>query len=145
MRTSKKVTKAEIKRVLRTENVTNIFRVASKSGVDTSNKMEVLKFIEKNAPSQKVERKAYRMVYLSGKKEIFDWVDMPIRDAVRKAKSEKKEGQSNYSKELIEGNKNIYWASTSYGHCDYNKSIAMVNNKKSRKAMKLINSFLNFK
>ena len=43
-----------------------------------------------------------------------------------------------YQKILIEGNKNIYYASPAYGHADYNKSIFW---EKNEKTVKLIGLF----
>jgi len=144
--------KTQIKKVLRTQNVTEIFKLAAKNGVDTSNKVDVLNFIRANSPSQKVSRNAYDLsVGAEGKKNGLEYrmqdlfvVNMPVKDTLAYAKQQKKQGESNYSKKLIEGNNNIYWASPRYGHLDYNKSIAMKNDKKGRKIMNLINDFLKF-
>jgi len=49
---------------------------------------------------------------------------------------------SNYYKVMIEGNKNIYYASPDYGHADYNKSRIWPNNERGHKLMNLFNSIL---
>lgn len=147
MKTSN-VTKKEIKKVLRTFNTTQIFRVAAKSGIDTNRRKAVMCFIEENAPNKKCFNQAYSLSYGAGdfKNEIRDWslVNMPITDAIRLAKKQKLQGFSNYSKILIEGNKNIYWASPKYLHQDYNKNIAFKNTKRNREIAEKINNFLNF-
>jgi hypothetical protein len=50
---------------------------------------------------------------------------------------------TSYFKILIEGNKNIYYASPIYRHSDYNKSIAFPKNEKTLKLMELFNSIVN--
>lgn len=47
-----------------------------------------------------------------------------------------------YLKILIEGNKHIYWASPTYGHADYNRTIWADNTPANRKRMQLINKML---
>lgn len=51
-------------------------------------------------------------------------------------------GNSNYSKRLIQGNKNIYLASPIYGHSDYNKSIFCENTPKNWEKCVLINKIM---
>lgn len=48
-----------------------------------------------------------------------------------------------YKKVLIVGHRHIYWASPTYGHADYNKSIWRDNTPVNRRKMELINRFLN--
>lgn len=64
----------------------------------------------------------------------------PIMDIKVKIMKEKWAG--NYMKLLIEGNKNIYWASPAYGHSDYNKSVWAKNSAENRRKMVLINSLI---
>jgi len=47
-----------------------------------------------------------------------------------------------YHKTLIEGHRNIYWASPVYGHSDYNKAVAFPNTPDNRRVMHAINGFL---
>lgn len=143
----KNVTKAQISKVLRTENITNIFKIASKAGINVSDRHELLLFIEENAPSAKVASKAYSLSYGASDKNQTHYgasLKQPIISAIRFAKWQKKEGETNYSKILIEGNTNIYWASPIYEHADYNKSVAFSNTSKNRNIAKLINKYLNF-
>lgn len=65
-----------------------------------------------------------------------------IQDTIKFARFQKKEGNSNYSKILILGNMNIYWAHPFYQHSDYNKSIAMPLNKRTVKIAGIINKYL---
>ena len=85
---------------------------------------------------------AYRMAYVNSKKIVESTINTPIANIVAFAKYEKT-NKSSYSKILIMGNNNIYWASEVYGHKDYNKSIAMPINNTSIKLMNLVNSYLN--
>lgn len=143
---AKRITKKEIATALRTLNATEIFKVAVKYGIDVSNRMNLLEFIRYYAPSQKVYNKAYQLSYGAGDfKNIRNDHKSglsTLAKVIAWAKFEKKQGKSNYSKVLITGNTNIYWASPIYGHSDYNKSIAMPLNDKNLKAMKVINNFL---
>lgn len=145
----KTVTKKQIKKELRTLNPTNIFRIAKLAGVDVAKRSEVCRFIRENAPNQKIQRNAYNLSYgasffkharqSSGKNTASK-----ISTAIRYAMQQKKEGKSNYSKILVVGNSNIYWASPAYLHSDYNKSIAFENTEKTRKIALKINKYLNF-
>lgn len=49
---------------------------------------------------------------------------------------------TSYFKTLIEGNKNIYYASPVYGHSDYNKSIAFRKNEETLKLMEIFNKLV---
>ena len=141
----KKITKKEIISTLRSLDRTKIYRLAKKIGINVQKKHLIYEFVEDNAPSKKIEFKAYDIAY--GGRKDYSSKSSKISDlanVIRKAKNEKKEGYSSYSKILIEGSKNIYWASPIYKHSDYNKSIAFENNEKNRKIMNVINKFLNF-
>lgn len=144
-----KATKKNIQRVLRNQNITEIFKIAKIKGVDVKNTIEVYNFIREYAPSKKVYREAYRLSCLaSHKKYLTRNLGHPFRkeqisDAVKFAKQQVKEGYSSYSKILIEGNTNIYWASPLYKHRDYNKAVAFPNTDKNKQAMEKINKFLN--
>lgn len=149
----KKVTKKQIKETLRTGNATSIFQIAAKCGVNTSNRNEVRRFIENNAPSKKIISAAYKLAYFPDDFKHFRCyrgayenspLRMPITDTIRFAKSQKKDGSinTNYGKILIEGNDHIYWASPVYKHSDYNKSVALKNTEKNRNLMCVINAYL---
>ena len=141
----KKITKKEIKRVLRTQETTEIFRTAVKCGVDVSNRRTLYLWIRANAPSQKVHKKAYNIAYGSNKNYSGGYIHQPIKKAVEYAKYQKNRGVvDSYSKKLKLGNKNIYWCSLIYGHKDYNKTIAFPNTPENRQKMYKINRFLGF-
>src|SRR5680860_234043 len=97
----KKVTKKEIAQVLRTQNSTEIFKLCAILGIDVSDKGNVFKFIQKNAPSNKVYSRAYMLSYGAGNfkdsRAKDTHVRMPIKDAVEWAKYEKNRGADNLS------------------------------------------------
>ena len=146
----KAITKKQIQKVLKTFHRTQIFNIAKKCGVDVSKRHLVLEFVQSNAPTLKIYKSAYSIAYFSHKKNRDFYFgetgnETPIIRAIRHALYEKKQGSSNYSKKLIIGNKNIYWASPCYGHADYNKSIAFENTEKNRRVASLINRYLGYK
>lgn len=123
----------------------------------SASKTEIFNFVAKKFGSENIKQKvydylnnhsvygskiAYNTAYNSGKPFISSFINTPIANVVAFAKSQKKEGKSNYSKVLILGNTNIYWASEVYGHSDYNKSVAMPINNKSIALMQVVNSYL---
>lgn len=145
---SAKVTKSAIVKALRTQNTTEIFKIAKKAGVNVLKKGDVFKFIQEYAPSDKVYRNAYSLSYGSAffkeQRARSTSINMPVSKAIQFAKQEKKEGTTNYSKILVIGNSNIYWASPVYKHKDYNKSIAFENTEKNRNVAAVINRFLGY-
>lgn len=141
------VTKKQIKKELRTLNTTNIFKVAKMAGINVNNRANLYKFILDNAPSEKVLKKAYSLSYGANytKKCFFTKSTVSkVSATIRYAMQQKKVGKNPYSKILVVGNSNIYWASPIYLHQDYNKSIALENNEKNRKLAETINRFLKF-
>ena len=136
--------KKEIQSVLRTLNRTAIFKAAKQKGVDVSNRGAVQTFIKTFAPTVRVARKACDIAFLNDKADYSRYTPNTIGSVFAYAKRQKAEGYSPYSKMLIIGNKNIYWASPSYGHADYNKSIALPNTERNRRAAVLINHYLGY-
>ena len=136
--------KKEIQSVLRTLNRTAIFKAAKQHGVDVSNRAAVAMFVKDYAPSMRVKRKAWDIAYLNDKPDYSRYTPNTIQSEFAYAKLQKAEGRSPYSKMLIIGNKNIYWASPTYGHYDYNKSIALPNTERNRRAAQLINHYLGY-
>ena len=65
-----------------------------------------------------------------------------VLKTISHANVEMTEKRGRYSKILIFGNTNIYWASPIYQHSDYNKSIAMPRTTKNEKLSNLINRIL---
>jgi len=143
MKTSR-ITKKTIQEILRTSDLTKIYSVAKKSGVDISNKMNLFRFIEKYAPTKKIYDNAYQLVFVN--KKFFDRPskESKILRAIKYAKFQKSQGKTNYSKVLIIGNSNIYWASPAFEHQDYNKSVAFANCEKNREIAEKINKYLKF-
>ena len=142
----KKVTKSQIVKVLRTQNVTEIFKIAKLHGVDVSNRENVFNFIQKFAPSQKVYNNAYSLSYGASNFKNYridhSTIHTPIANVVRFAKKSKKRQKDNYTKVLIIGDTNIYWASPVYGFKDYNKSFALKNTLKNRGFAQKVNAFI---
>ena len=141
-----KMAKKDIIAALRTENSTLIFRAAKKYGIDISNYYGgVFNFIKEFAPTQKISRNAYKLSYGAKDKKYkcFKFGYNPILQAIIYAKENKRYKGTSYFKILIEGNRNIYWASPIYEHSDYNKSIAFENTPENRAKMDIINNFLN--
>jgi hypothetical protein len=144
----KTVTKKQIQVELRKQTSTAIFAIAKRCGVDVTKRVDVMRFVEANAPTQKIYKSAFRIAlcadHANQLKTVHNSIDMPIANAVQHAKQQVNDSSmsTNYGKILIEGNNNIYWASPSYGHSDYNKSVAFKNTDRNRKAMDLINSML---
>lgn len=136
--------KKEIQSVLRTLNRTAIFKAAKQHGVDVSNRGAVEKFIKAFAPTVKAARKAWDIAFLNDKADYSRYTPNTIGSVFAYAKRQKAEGHSPYSKMLIVGNKNIYWASPEYGHADYNKSIALPNTERNRRAATIINHYLGY-
>ena len=146
----RKVTKEEMDEILKTQDPTKIFQLAKIAGVNIEDRINLLHFIEKNAPNKEVFKNAYDLSFGAGDFKNYrvsgfnSYLKMEIADAVNYLKHQVKNGSmsTNYGKILIEGKSNIYWASPVYQHSDYNKTIAMKNCKKNRRVMKLINSIL---
>lgn len=140
----KRPTKKTIQTVLRTMDITAIHHVAHKFGINPKHHGDVFDFIKTFSPSMKVRRMAYGLSYGRSwnRRNELKALNMPIIDTIRFAKQQVKEGYTNYTKILIEGNNNIYWTSPTHGHSDYNKSIAMPNNEKNRKVMEVVNKYL---
>ena len=125
---------------LKSASKTEIFNFVAKKFGPENIKQKVYDYL--NNHSDYGSKIAYRMAYNSGKIVISSFINTPIANIVAFTRVQKKEGKSNYSKVLIEGSTNIYWASEIYGHSDYNKSIAMPINDKSIRLMQVVNSYL---
>jgi hypothetical protein len=144
------MTKKEIVKVLRSLDRTAIYR-ACKLHTGSCSKGEVYRFIETYAPSNKVRKLASSLIFdcppkwaKGNYKGVTCYREMhPTLDAFRFARwiAANTKG-TNYFKVLVEGNKNIYWASQKCGHSDYNKSIAMPNTPHNREVMRVINAYL---
>ena len=144
-----KITKKTIATELKSLDITRTYRIAKICGVNLQNKMDIYNWIKSNAPTEKVKNKAYEIAYESDRKKMVkNGFFMPSKPnnrvlaTISHAKFEMTEKRGRYSKILIFGNTNIYWASPIYQHDDYNKSIAMPKNPKNEKLAYLINRIL---
>ena len=144
-----KITKKTIATELKSLDITRTYRIAKICGVNLKNKMDIYNWLKSNAPTEKVKNKAYEIAYESDRKKMVkNGFFMPSKPnnrvlaTISHAKFEMTEKRGRYSKILIFGNTNIYWASPIYQHDDYNKSIAMPKNPKNEKLAYLINRIL---
>lgn len=144
-----KITKKTIATELKSLDITRTYRIAKICGVNVKNKMDIYNWIKSNAPTEKVKNKAYEIAYESDRKKMVkNGFFMPSKPnnrvlaTISHAKFEMTEKRGRYSKILIFGNTNIYWASPIYQHDDYNKSISMPKNPKNEKLAYLINRIL---
>lgn len=144
-----KITKKTIATELKSLDITRTYRIAKICGVNVKNKMDLYNWIKSNAPTEKVKNKAYEIALESDKKKMIkNGFFMPskpqnrVLKTISHAKVEMTEKRGRYSKILIFGNTNIYWASPIYQHSDYNKSIAMPRTTKNEKLAYLINRIL---
>lgn len=133
----KTITKKEIVSVIRTQDPTQIYRFYHHIyGIKPVN-VEVCKFIQQFAPTDKLYNAAYDITHYSGRKfrliadmdeyrKHVEWEKAHIRQlAMQKLRREIARGVDSYTKRPIMGKTNLYFASPVYGHRDYNKSIAM--------------------
>ena len=144
-----KITKKTIAKELKSLDITRTYRIAKICGVNVKNKMDISNCIKSNAPTEKVKNKAYEIALESDKKKMIkNGFFMPskpqnrVLKTISHAKIEMEEKRGRYSKILIFGNTNIYWASPIYQHADYNKSIAMPRTTKNEKLANTINNIL---
>ena len=144
-----KITKKTIATELKSLDITRTYRIAKICGVNLKNKMDIYNWLKSNSPTKKVKNKAYEIAYESDRKKMIkNGFFMPskpqnrVLKTISHAKVEMTEKRGRYSKILIFGNTNIYWASPIYQHDDYNKSIAMPKNPKNEKLAYLINRIL---
>ncbi len=70
-------------------------------------------------------------------------IDSPVAIAKSCIALVKNSKGTNYFKVMIEGNNNIYLASPTYMHADYNKTRLFSKNEKTLKIMNLFNSIIN--
>ena len=143
-----KITKKTIATELKSLDITRTYRIAKICGVNVKNKMDLYYWIISNAPTEKVKNKAYEVAFESNRPKMVKngfFIPSPqnrVLKTISHAKIEMTENRGRYSKILIFGNTNIYWASPIYQHSDYNKSIAMPRTTKNEKLSNLINRIL---
>lgn len=143
-----KITKKTIAKELKSLDITRTYRIAKICGVNLQNRNELYHWIISNAPTEKVKNKAYEVAFESNRPKMVKngfFIPSPqnrVLKTISHAKFEMTEKRGRYSKILIFGNTNIYWASPIYQHADYNKSIAMPRTQKNEKLANTINNIL---
>ena len=144
----KKVTKKEIREILRTLDRTKIHHLAHRMGIDTNSKSAVYHFIQDNAPNNKIYNSAYKLTIMRNDDHQIRRLSSKrfnreqILRTIKIAKEEVERGYDSYSKILIKGHTNIYWASPVYEHSDYNKSRALPITEKNLKVLEAVNKYL---
>ena len=143
-----KITKKTIATELKSLDITRTYRIAKICGVNLKNKMDIYNWLKSNAPTEKVKNKAYEVAFESNRPKMVKngfFIPSPqnrVLKTISHAKIEMTEKRGRYSKILIFGNNNIYWASPIYQHSDYNKCIAMPRTTKNEKLANTINNIL---
>lgn len=133
----KSITKKQIVSVIRTQDSTQIYRLYYQVYGIKPVDVEVCKFIQQFAPTDKLYKAAYNIACRSGRKfrptvelnehcTYIEWKNANIRQiTMQQLRREIARGVDGYTKRPIMGKTNLYFASPVYGHHDYNKSIAM--------------------
>ncbi len=140
-----KTTKKAITQALRSENTTEIFKIAVLNGINVNNRGELFRWIKENAPSKKVYKKAYNLSYGAA---YFKDNRIPGRNTntveavISEFKFQKNREKDSYTKILIVIENNIFWASPIYREKDYNKAVAMPLTDRNEKIAELINILL---
>ena len=138
----KRITVKKIQSILRGMNPTEIFRLYSQIYGGKVERMAVLEFIKKYAPSQKVSKNAYYIAYAKNANKPIQ-ADQDLKSIAWKVANAKhlaiealKENidiwrncpayvRRPYAKRPIMGNTHLWFCSPIYGFSDYNKWRAM--------------------
>lgn len=133
----KSITKKQIVSVIRTQDPTQIYRLYHHVYGIKPVGVEVCKFIQQFAPTDKLYKAAYKIACQSGRKfrpvvtqdefnKYRSWKKANCRQiTMQRLRDEIARGVDGYTKRPIMGCTNLYFASLIYGHDDYNKFIAM--------------------
>lgn len=138
-----KITKKEIQRVLRSLDVTAIYRLHYQMFGNVC-KWQVYQFIKDYAPAMYVRAKAYKIAYNEKndiRRRIIDsdvirmhgiYHGNDLIEAVDYVKKQCTLAGSSYAKRPMLGKTHLYFCSPIYGHDDYNKvrSIPIAGNEK---------------
>lgn len=130
MNSNKKITKKHITEVLRSRDLTQIFKLVHQFLGGKISRYDVLGFVKQNAPSDKVAddirkaivytpNRAYRFRDYRRATEFNDANRIHI--AVQRLREEIERGIDNYTKRPVLGFNHLYFCSPTYGHRDYNK------------------------
>lgn len=133
----KRITVKKIQSVLRSMDPTEIFRLYSQIYGSKVERMAVLKFIKKYAPSQKVSELAYYIAFVKNTNKPIP-TDQAIKSFAWKKANEKHlaiealkehieiwKTNAAYAKRPMMGNTHLWFCSPVYGFSDYNKWRAM--------------------
>ena len=118
-------TKKEIKRILRSLNKTEIFKMYVKIN-GSLDRYGLYNFIQDHAPSKRVANMAYEIAYGCSNK-VYSSSDLMTRKQkiVEYLKEQIKDVTSPYAKKPMLGHTKLYFCSPNYGHKDYNKYSAL--------------------
>ena len=137
----KNITKKHITEVLRSRNLTEIFKLVHQIYGGKTNKHEVFDFVSRFAPSDKVADDIHNAIvfaydrhfkFRNFRREAEFHAANAIHIAVNHLREEIARGIDNYTKRPILGITHLYFCSPAYGHRDYNKhrSIAIKGNER---------------
>lgn len=132
----KTIAKKQIVSVIRTQDPTQIYRLYYQIYGIKPIDVDVCKFIQQFAPTDKLHKAAYNIACRCSRKfrtsaendynSYMEWKKSNNRQVVmQKLRKEIARGVDAYTKRPIMGKTNLYFASPVYGHADCNKSIAM--------------------
>lgn len=133
----KTITKKQIVSVIRTQDPTQIYRLYHHVYGVKPIAVEVCKFIEQYAPTDKLYKAAYNIACRCARKfhpvvtqgefdKYRSWEKANCRQiTMQRLRDEIARGVDGYTKRPIMGDTNLYFASPVYGHHDYNKFIAL--------------------
>lgn len=130
-----KLTKKDIRAIVRTENATAIFQ-ACKTVTGSASYCAVRKFIEDYAPTAALRAKAYSLSYGAARNqrpanEDQETKARQFRNGNRRHvvmqlfRSELARGLDSYTKRPVMGHTRLYFAAPAFGHSDYNKRAVM--------------------
>ena len=135
--TKKRITVKKIQSVLRSMDPTEIFRIYVQMYGGKVDRLSVMRFIQKYAPSQKVSELAYYIAFVKNTNKPIP-TDQAIKSFAWKKANEKHlaiealkkhieiwKTNAAYAKRPMMGNTHLWFCSPVYGFSDYNKWRAM--------------------
>ena len=126
-----KVSKKEIKQVLRSLDKTAIFRLYARINRNVD-RFGLYQFIQEYAPSKRVANMAYTLAYDTHHNNVPYDLMTQKQKVVEYLKEQIKDVTSPYAKQPMWGNTHLYFCSPVYGHHDYNKWAALPINGNER-------------
>ena len=134
MKTNNKRTmsKKDIRRILMTEDSTQIYRAYFQITGNRPSRIDVCDFIKEYAPNKSIARKAFSIAFSGINRHAgeyngcHDFMNKNrLHNAIDELRRNISRGNDNYTKRPIMGRTHLYLASPVYGHGDYNKKILM--------------------